>query len=60
MLTGENGSTRRETSPSANLPTTNCSFTGLGSNPGVCGERSPANRLSHVTALNDEINLDYV
>jgi hypothetical protein len=49
-LTGENRSTLRKTCPSATLSTTNPTWTDPGSNPGLCGERSETNRLSHGTA----------
>jgi hypothetical protein len=50
-LTGENRSTRGETCPSTTLSTTNPTWTDPGSNPGLRGERSATNRLSHGTAL---------
>jgi hypothetical protein len=40
-----------KTCPSATLSTTNPTWTGLWSNPGLRGERSATNRLSHGTAL---------
>jgi hypothetical protein len=48
-LTGENRSTRGKTCPSATLSTTNPTRTDTGSNPGLRGGRSAANRLSHGT-----------
>jgi hypothetical protein len=42
--------TRRKTSPSATLSTTNLTWTDPGSNPGLRGERPATNRLSHGTA----------
>jgi hypothetical protein len=42
--------TRRKTCPSATLSTTNLTWTYLGSNPGLRGERPATNRLSHGTA----------
>jgi hypothetical protein len=50
-LTGENRSPRRRTCPRATLSTTNPTWTDLGSNPDLRGERLAANRLSHGTAL---------
>jgi hypothetical protein len=50
-LTGENRSTRGENLPSANLSTTNPTWTEPGSNPGLRGGRPATNRLSHGTAL---------
>jgi hypothetical protein len=41
---GENRSTRRKTCPSATLSTTNPTWTGPGSNPGLRGERTATNR----------------
>ena len=41
-----NRSTRRRTLPSANLSSINFTWTGLASNPGLCGERPATNRLS--------------
>jgi hypothetical protein len=49
-LTGENGSTWGKTCHSATLSTTNPTWTGPGSNPGLRGERQAINRLSHGTA----------
>jgi hypothetical protein len=49
-LTGENRSSRRKTCPSATSSTTNPICTEPGSNPGLCGGRPAANRLSHGTA----------
>jgi hypothetical protein len=46
----ENRRTRRKTCPSATLSTTNPTWTDLGVNPGLCGERPATNCLSHVTA----------
>jgi hypothetical protein len=50
-LAGENRSTRGKTCPSANLSTTNSTWTDLGSNPGLRGESPATNRLTHGTAL---------
>jgi hypothetical protein len=50
ILTGGNLSTERKTCPSA-TSTTNSTWTGLGSNPGLRGERPQTNRLGHGTAL---------
>jgi hypothetical protein len=51
-LTGENRSTREKTCPNATLSTT---WTHLGSNPGLRGERPANNRLSHGTALSEAL-----
>jgi hypothetical protein len=48
ILTGENRRTRRETCPSATLPTTNPTWNDLGANPGLRGERPATN--DHGTA----------
>jgi hypothetical protein len=50
-LTGENGSTRGKTCPSATLSTTQPTWTDPESNPGLRGERPATNRLSHGTAI---------
>ena len=50
-LTVENRSTRRKTCSIATLSTTNPTWTGLRSNPGLRGERSATNRLSHGMAF---------
>jgi hypothetical protein len=50
ILTGENRKTRRKTSPSATLSTTNPIWIDPGSNPGLRGERPATNDLSHGTA----------
>jgi hypothetical protein len=50
-LTGENGSTRGKTCPSATLSTTNPTWSDPGSNPCLRGGRPAANRLSHGAAL---------
>jgi hypothetical protein len=50
-LTGENRRTRGKTCPIATLSTTNPTWTDLGSNPSLRGERPAANRQSHGTAL---------
>ena len=47
VLTGENLSTGRYNCPSATLFTTNVTRTGLGSNPGLCGEK-PATDLNYI------------
>jgi hypothetical protein len=49
-LTGENRSTWGKACPSATLSTTNPTWTDLGLNPGLRGERLATNRLSHGTA----------
>jgi hypothetical protein len=56
-LTGENRSTRRKTSPSATLSTTNPTWHEPGSNPGLRGGRPAANRLSHGTAILRSVTL---
>jgi hypothetical protein len=50
ILTGENRRTPKETCPSDTLPTTNPTWTALGANPGLRGEKPAANRLSYGTA----------
>jgi hypothetical protein len=45
-VTGENRSTRVKTCPNASLSTTNPTWTDHGSNPGLCGGRPTANRLT--------------
>jgi hypothetical protein len=47
ILTGENRRTRRKTCPSVTLPT----WTDLGANPGLRGEKPATNRLSYGTAV---------
>ena len=47
ILRDENRSTRRKICPSATLSTTNPTWTGLGVNPGLRGERPTTNRLGH-------------
>jgi hypothetical protein len=47
ILTGENRRTRRETFPSATSSTTNPTWTTLGSNPGLSGEKPATNRLRY-------------
>jgi hypothetical protein len=49
-LPGDNRSTRGKPYPSANLSTTNSTWTDPGSNPGLRGESPATNRLSHGTA----------
>jgi hypothetical protein len=56
-LTGENRSTQEETCSSATLSTTNPTWTDPGSNPGLRGGRPAANRLSHATALVNDLYL---
>jgi len=46
-VTEENGSTGKETSPSATLSTINLTCSVLALNPCLCGERPTTNRLSH-------------
>jgi hypothetical protein len=50
QLTGEKRSTRRETCPSATLSTTNRTWTGLGLNQDLRGERPLTNCPCHSTA----------
>jgi hypothetical protein len=47
----ENRRTRGKTCPNATLSTTNPTWTEPESNPGLCGGRPAANRLSHDTAI---------
>jgi hypothetical protein len=47
----ENRRTRRKTCPSATFSTTNPTFTALGTNPVLCGEKPATNRLSYGTAM---------
>lgn len=49
--TKEKWNTRRKNCPSATISTTNPTRTGLGSNPGLCSDRTATNRLNHSTAL---------
>jgi hypothetical protein len=51
-LTGENRRTQGKTCPSATLSITNPTWTDPGTNTGLRGGRSAANRLSHGTAEN--------
>jgi len=54
-------STLRKTCPSATLSTINLTWTDLGSNPGLRGERPATNRLSLTTAYSKmQINLNYI
>lgn len=50
MLTGEHRSTGTAASPSLTWSTESKTQTGLGLNPGLRGDRTPPNRLSHRTA----------
>jgi hypothetical protein len=50
IFIGENWRTRRKIHPSATLSTTNPTWTALGANPGLCGEKPATNRLSYGTA----------
>lgn len=50
ILRGEQGSERRNPCPNATLPATNSIRTGSGSSPGIRGDRSENDRLSHGTA----------
>jgi hypothetical protein len=58
ILTGETQSARKNTCSSATLSTTNLTWTDLASNPGIRGERSATNCLSHDIALPDEANMN--
>jgi hypothetical protein len=49
-LTEQNRSTRGKSCHNATLSTTNPTWTDLGSNPGLRGERPATSRLSHDTA----------
>jgi hypothetical protein len=49
ILTGEISRTRRKTSPSTTLSTTNLTWINSGANPGLGSERPATNRLSHGT-----------
>jgi hypothetical protein len=51
ILTGDNRSVRRKTCPSATLSTTSLTWTELGSNLNLSGEKPATNRLSHGTAV---------
>ena len=48
-----------ETCPGATMSTTNLTWTDLGSNTDLRGERSTTDRLSPVTAIKVKINLNY-
>ena len=50
ILTGENRRTERKTRPSAILFTTDPTWTDLGLNPDLRGERPATKRLSHGSA----------
>jgi hypothetical protein len=56
-LTGENRNTWGKTCPSATLSTTNPTWTDLGSNSALRGERPATNRLSHGTAHHNISNV---
>jgi hypothetical protein len=47
ILTGENRRTGRKTCPTATLSATNLTWTGVGSNVGLCDETPETYRLSH-------------
>jgi len=49
ILKWENRTTGRETCPTATLSATNLTWTGVGSNVGLCGETPDTNRLSQGT-----------
>jgi len=49
-----------ETCPSATLSTSNLTWTGLGSNPGLHGETTATDRPSHDTNVKAENNLNYI
>jgi hypothetical protein len=55
-LTGENRSTGRKTCPSATLSTTNPTWTDLGLNPGLRGER-PATSFWYVKLCNFDVRV---
>jgi hypothetical protein len=57
--TGENGSNRGKTCPSATLSTRNPTWTDPGSNPVLSGERPATNRMSHGSSLPDFNPYDY-
>jgi hypothetical protein len=59
-LTGENRSTWGKTCPSATFSNTNPTWTDPGSNSDLRGERSATNRLSHVTAILDALQVKNV
>jgi len=44
----------RSLSPSVTLTNTNCTWIGLGSNPGLHGKRPATNHVSHGTAFEEE------
>jgi len=46
IITGENRNSRRYTSPSAILPTTDLTLISQESNMGFCGEKSATSRLN--------------
>jgi len=48
---GDNRSSRRRPCPSATFITKNLTWTGLGSNPGLCGERTATKRLRRGTTF---------
>jgi hypothetical protein len=50
VVTDESRSTRRKTSPSVTLSIKNSTWTGLGSNPVIRGNRPETKFLSHGTA----------
>jgi hypothetical protein len=56
-LTGKNRNTGEETCTSAILSTTNPTWTDLGSNPCLRGERPATTRLGHGAAKKFHINL---
>jgi hypothetical protein len=58
IMTGDNRSTRMKTCPNATSSTTNRTWTGLGLNLALCGERKAVNLLRHVTAV--YLTLNYV
>jgi hypothetical protein len=51
LLTGENRRTPGKACPSATLFTTNPTWTALGANPGLRGEKPSTNRLNYGTTL---------
>jgi hypothetical protein len=59
ILTGRNQRSRRETCPSATLPSINYTWTDMDANPGFHTERRVANYLSHGMALASPLKAYY-
>jgi len=57
ILIRESRNVRRKPCPRANFSTTALALTGLGSNPGLSGERQATDRLNHSTTRKTKINL---